>query len=86
MLFARSEMNRAFTHIETKDAGWVIAMTPEMVQVAGVAEGSLVAFYFKDGKVAAEILPPASDELRAEVQQIADEFTDAFAEMKRRGD
>ncbi|HKP72483.1 MAG TPA: hypothetical protein VJT82_06065 [Pyrinomonadaceae bacterium] len=61
-------------------------MTPEMAQVAGVAEGSLVVFYFKEGKVAAEILPPLSDELRAEVRQIADEFADAFAEMKHRGD
>ncbi|HEX8423184.1 MAG TPA: hypothetical protein VF634_07225 [Pyrinomonadaceae bacterium] len=79
-------MNRSLTHIKTEDAGWVVDMTPEMAQVAGVAEGSLVAFYFKDGKVAAEILPPAGDELRAEVRQIADEFAHAFAEMKRRGD
>jgi hypothetical protein len=79
-------MNRPLTHVKTEDDGWVVAMTPEMAQVAGVAEGSLVAFYFKDGKVAAEILPPPSDELRAEVRQIVDEFADAFAEMKRRGD
>jgi hypothetical protein len=79
-------MNRPLTHIKTEDAGWVVAMTPEMAQVAGVAEGSVVIFYFKDGKVAAEILPPPGDELRAEVRQIADEFADAFAEMKRRGD
>lgn len=79
-------MNRPPTHINSEDAGWVVTMTPEMAQVAGVAEGSLVIFYFKDGKVAAEILPPPGDELRAEVRQIADQFADAFAEMKRRGD
>lgn len=79
-------MDRSPTHIKTDDAGWVITVTPEMAQVAGVAEGSLVVFHFKDGAVAAEILPPPTGELRAEVRLIADEFADAFAEMKRRGD
>lgn len=79
-------MDRQLTHIKTDDAGWVITMTPEMARVAGVAEGSLVVFHFKEGAVAAEILPPPTDELRAEVRAIADEFADAFAEMKRRGD
>ncbi len=79
-------MNRQLTHIKSDDAGWVITMTPEMAQVAGVAEGSLVVFHFKDGAVAAEILPPPTDALKAEVREIADEFADAFAEMKRRGD
>jgi hypothetical protein len=79
-------MNNSPTHIKTDDAGWVITMTREMAQVAGVAEGSLVVFHFKDGSVAAEILPPPTDELRAEVRGVADEFADAFAEMKRRGD
>ena len=37
-------------------------------------------------KVAPEDLPPANDSLRAEVREIADEFSDAFKEMKRRGD
>jgi hypothetical protein len=31
-------------------------------------------------------LPPPSASLRAEVREIADEFADAFEEMKRRGD
>lgn len=79
-------MDSSPTHIRTDDAGWVITMTPEMARVAGVAEGSLVVFHFKAGSVAAEILPPPTDELRAEVRGVADEFADAFAEMKRRGD
>ena len=79
-------MDRQLTHIKIDDPGWVITMTSEMARVAGVEEGSLVVFHFKDGTVAAEILPPPSDELRAEVRGIADEFADAFAEMKRRGD
>lgn len=79
-------MDRLPTNIKTNDAGWAITMTPEMVQAAGVAEGSLVVFHFKDGAVAAEVLPPPRDELRAEVRGIAGDLADAFAEMKRRGD
>ncbi len=74
------------THIEPDSEGWVITMTPEMAHAAGVAEGSSIAFYLSDGAVAAEILPPPSPELRAEVHRIADKFRDAFAEMKRLGD
>ncbi len=79
-------MPDSLTPVKSEDEGWVITMSPEMARAAGVAEGSLVAFYFRDGAVAAEILPPASDELRADVRRIADKFRDAFAEMKRRGD
>lgn len=79
-------MAGSLTPVTTEDEGWVIAMSPEMARAAGVAEGSLVAFYFKDGGVAAEILPPPSAELRADVRRIADKFRGAFAEMKRRGD
>jgi len=79
-------MSQLLTHIEPDSEGWVITMTPEMAHAAGVAEGSSIAFYLSDGAVAAEILPPASPELRAEVHRIADKFRDAFAEMKRIGD
>lgn len=79
-------MSNSLTPIKPADAGWVINMTAEMAQAASVAEGSLVVFYFKDGAVSAEILPPISESLRAEVHEIADEFAAAFAEMKRRGD
>ncbi len=80
-------MNQSLTHIKPNSDGWVITMTPEMAHAAGVAEGSSIAFYLSDGAVvAAEILPPASPELRAEVHRIADKFRDAFTEMKRLGD
>lgn len=79
-------MSNSLTEIKSADAGWVITVTPEMAQAAGVAAGSLVVFYFREGMVSAELLPPPSDELRAEVHEIAAEFADAFAEMKRRGD
>jgi hypothetical protein len=61
-------------------------MTSEIAKAAGAHEGSSVIFYFRDGAVAAEILPPASEELREEVRLVVEEFGEAFAEMKRRGD
>ena len=73
------------TPVKEGDA-WVVTMPPEMARAAGVAEGSMIVLHFMDGTVAAEILPPASAELRAEVRRIADKFKAAFAEMKRRGD
>lgn len=79
-------MTKSLTPVETDNEGWVVSMTPEMARAAAVAEGSVIAFYLSDGAVAAEIIPPISPELRADVRRIADEFRDAFAEMKRLGD
>jgi hypothetical protein len=61
-------------------------MTPEMIRVAGVEPGSVIVFYLQNGTVAEDILAPPSDELRADVHEIAEEFANAFAEMRRRGD
>lgn len=74
------------THIKPDGQSWVVDMTPEMARAAGVAEGSLVVLYFKDGAVTADILPPPSEELRGEVRQVIDDLGEAFEEMKRRGD
>lgn len=68
------------------DRGWVLLMTPEMAKDAGVAEGSLMVLYLKDGGASAEILPPATDEMKRGVEESADKFKDVFAEMKRLGD
>lgn len=79
-------LEQMFTHIKPDGQSWVVDMTAEMARAAGVAEGSLVVLYFKQGAVTAEILPPPSEELQAEVGQVVDDFSEAFAEMKRRGD
>ncbi|HEX8492353.1 MAG TPA: hypothetical protein VF658_05890 [Pyrinomonadaceae bacterium] len=68
------------------ERGWVVAMTPEMAREACVAEGSYLIFYLNEGHVSAEILPPATDEMKRSVQKSVDKFKDAFAEMKRLGD
>ncbi len=78
-------MSKSLTPVEA-DNGWVISMTPEMARLAGVAEGSQIVFYISEGTVAAEILPPLSEELRDSARRIAEKFKDAFAEMKRLGD
>jgi hypothetical protein len=66
--------------------GWVIVMTPEMSQQAGVAENSLIVLHLAEGKVSAEILPPATAEMKDSVRQISEKFREAFEEMKRLGD
>lgn len=68
------------------EQGWVVEMSREMASQAGVAEGSFILLYLSEQGVRAEILPPASEELKGSVREIADKFRDAFAEMKRRGD
>ena len=68
------------------EQGWVVTMSPEMAHAAGVAEGSLIVLYLREGSVSAEILPPPTAEMRRSVQESIDQFGDAFAEMKRLGD
>ena len=68
------------------DRGWILAMTPEMAHEAGVAEGSYLVLYLREGQVSAEILPPASEEVKEGVRESIAKFGDAFAEMKRLGD
>ena len=68
------------------EQGWVIDMTPEMARAANVAEGSYVVLYLSDGNVTAEVLPPATEEMKESVHRSIDKFGDAFAEMKRLGD
>lgn len=68
------------------ERGWVAPMTPEMATEAGAPEGSFLVFYLSKGGVSAEILPPATEEMKRSVQESIDKFKDAFAEMKRLGD
>ncbi len=68
------------------ERGWVVQMLPEMAADAGVADGSIVVLHFQPSGVTAEILPPATAEMKQEVREIADKFQDLFAELKRRGD
>jgi hypothetical protein len=68
------------------ERGWVIPMTPEMAREAGAAEGSFLVIYLSQGGVSAEVLPPATDDVKESVRQSIEKFGDAFAEMKRLGD
>jgi hypothetical protein len=74
------------TDVKSGGRSFVIAMTPEMTASAGAPEGSHLVFTFGEGSIFAEILPPAGDELRAEVRQTVEELGRAYEELKRRGD
>jgi hypothetical protein len=58
----------------------------QMSQQAGVAENSLIVLHLAQGKISAEILPPATPEMKTSVRQISEKFREAFEEMKRLGD
>jgi hypothetical protein len=66
--------------------GWIVSMTPEMAREAGVAEGSHLVLYLREGQVSTEILPPATEEAKRATRESADKFKEAFAELKRLGD
>jgi hypothetical protein len=79
-------MSQSLTNVKSEGGGWVIAMTPEMARAAGVAEGSYVVLYVREGNVTAEILPPATDEMKESVRRFAERNVDLLEEMKRVGD
>jgi hypothetical protein len=79
-------MSTTLIPIKTQYDSWVVEMTPEMAQAAQVAEGSYLIFQLSEGKVLAEILPPATPEMESFVKHISEKYKEAFAEMKRLGD
>jgi hypothetical protein len=66
--------------------GWTVPMLPEMTQIADVPEGSYIVLHLERGGVKAEIIPPATEEMKQSVRESVAKFKDAFAEMKRLGD
>lgn len=79
-------MSQSLTDVKPEGGGWVIAMTPEMARAAGVAEGSCVVLYVKEGCVTAEILPPATAEMKGGVRRFAERNAGFLEEVKRIGD
>lgn len=71
---------------EKTERGWIIAMSPEMANEAGVAVGSILIVYLGRDGVTAEILPPATDEIKQSVQHSIRKFDEVFAELKQLGD
>lgn len=68
------------------EQGWAVPMLPEMAQIADVPEGSFIVLHLERGGVKAEIIPPATEEMKRSVRESVEKFKDAFAEMKRLGD
>lgn len=79
-------MGQHLTHAESEGGGWVIAMTPEMARAARVAEGFYIVLYVEEGSVTAEILPPATEEIRESMRRFAERNAEFLAEMKGIGD
>lgn len=79
-------MAETVTPTENENRGWIFSMTPEMAHVANVPEGSFIVFYLSEGKVAAEILPPAPPEIDEFVERMVEKHGATFTEMKRLGD
>ncbi len=69
-----------------QEQGWAALMPPEMAQVAGVVEGSILVVHFNEGTVETEILPPVTNAMKQHAQRTLQKFQGAFDEMKRRGD
>ena len=71
---------------EKTDQGWIVEVPPDMVKALSVAEGSVVVIYAKDGSIEAELLPPASPELKERVRRVHEKFKETFEEMEKLGD
>ncbi len=68
------------------ELSWAVELPPEMAEVLGVPEGSLIVLHAKDGSVETEILPLPSPEFAERVQYILEKNKETFEELKRLGD
>jgi hypothetical protein len=66
--------------------GWILEIPPEMAALLKVDPASIVVLYPKEGALEAEILPPPSDELKADFERMFDKYHEALEELKRLGD
>lgn len=55
---------------------------PEMAQVPGAEEGSVIELYPREGGMSCEVLPPLAPDVQTSVLQTCEEFKAAFAELK----
>ncbi len=78
-------MNELLTPRKT-ELSWAVELPPEMAEVLGVPEGSLIVLHAKDGSVETEILPLPSPEFAERVQYILEKNKETFEELKRLGD
>lgn len=64
----------------------IIELDPEIMELIGLPAGSLVALQRVDDGLKADLIPPASEELKKSLQRLHEKYKDVFAEMKRHGD
>ena len=63
-----------------------VELSPEIVQVLGVACGSPVVLHVSEGRIETEILPPPSPELKESARRIHEKYKERFEELKPLGD
>ena len=68
------------------DLGWIMEVPPEMAAILKVEPGTIVILYPREGILETEILPPPSEELKADFERLYDKYKDTFEELKRIGD
>ena len=66
--------------------GWIVAMTPEMAEVAGVDASSAILLHVDKEQITAEIISPLGPALDRMVDETIETMRDAFGEMKKHGD
>lgn len=69
-----------------KYSSWIIEMPFDIAKQEGYAEGSKVILTFENGKITPQILPPADEKVKKEVNRIVEKYGEAFEELKRLGD
>lgn len=68
------------------EQGWIVEMTPEMIDSLGVAAGSKILLTSREGGISAEILPPLSPKMKKIAQYLLKKNHELYEELKRLGD
>lgn len=65
---------------------WIMEVPPDMADTMKVAEGSFVLLYPSEGNIGMEILPPPSDELLEDFEQIYAKYEKVCEALEKLGD
>jgi bifunctional DNA-binding transcriptional regulator/antitoxin component of YhaV-PrlF toxin-antitoxin module len=76
-------MSETLTPIKTDNASFVVPMPSDIAEAIGVEKGSNILLYVRDGTIALEVLPPASPEIKQNVNRLIKKYKETFEEMKR---
>lgn len=72
--------------LKRSEKGWIVELPEDFTDTLGVEKGSMAVLYAGEGKIEADIIPPASKKLKDLSRRISVKYKDAFGEIKRVGD